>query len=237
MKYVICESCARQVRDFARGYLDPDPHADPTKGFEYAVHSLYLDSPSLTLCRATMMGHKNRFKLRIRFYDDSPDSPAFLEVKRRVNDAVRKQRVAVRKSCIQRVLAGHWPGRPDVIDYGLRSHLAIQAFCNLRTMIQAQGQVVVSYMREAYVSPHSNHVRVTFDRRLHGVAYGGDGTLRRDGVRAVPKMDGVILEVKFTNRFPEWLSQMAQCTNIVRCSCAKYVKCMAALRAPQMQLH
>ena len=77
LKYLITESTARQVRDFALGYLQPDPHADPARNCEYAVHSLYCDSRSLRLCKGTLWGQKNRYKLRIRFYDESPESPAF----------------------------------------------------------------------------------------------------------------------------------------------------------------
>ncbi len=48
-KYVINEALARPVRDFARGHLIPDEYADPKRNYEYDVHSLYLDSPSMSL--------------------------------------------------------------------------------------------------------------------------------------------------------------------------------------------
>jgi SPX domain protein involved in polyphosphate accumulation len=185
-----------------RSYLQPDPYSDPAKGFEYAVHSLYLDSPSLALCRAAMRGHKNRFKLRIRFYDESPDGVAFLEVKRRLNDVIVKQRVAVRRAAVHRVLSGHWPSRADLLDHSLRSQGAVQAFCSLRTRIHAEGQVVVSYMREAYVGPGNTNLRLTFDRRLRGTPYAGNGLLTARGAAVFPAIDGVILELKFTDKFP-----------------------------------
>ena len=52
------------------------------------ITSLYLDSSALHLYRQTVQGIKNRFKLRIRFYDDNPGNPAFLEIKRRVTDVI-----------------------------------------------------------------------------------------------------------------------------------------------------
>lgn len=236
LKYIIGESCARAVRDFALSYLEPDPHADPAKNCEYPVHSLYLDSPDLALCRSTMQGHKNRFKLRIRFYDDSPESPAFLEIKRRENDVILKQRAPVRRTSVARILNGHWPTQGDVMDASPKGLAAVEEFCRLRNLTLADGQVFVSYVREAYVTPNNNTVRLTFDRRLQGVRYEGGGSLVRTGLIVHPEIAGVILELKFTDRFPIWMRQMVRHFDLVRVSMAKYVSCVMALKMPQLQL-
>ena len=236
LKYIISESCARGVRDFALSYLEPDPHADPAKNCEYAVHSLYLDSPGLVLYHQTLLGHKNRFKLRIRFYDDSPESPAYLEIKRRQNEVIMKQRAPVRRGSVARILSGHWPAPADVMDVSQKGLAAVAQFCQLRTAIEADGKVFVSYMREAYVSPNSNSLRLTFDRRLQGVKYEGGGSLTRSGLVVYPDIPGVILEIKFTDRFPVWMREMVRHFNLERCPCAKYVYCVLALKAPQLQL-
>ena len=91
-KYIVTECRAAAVRDFIRSYLEPDPYADPEQGNSYFLSSLYLDTPDLALYRQTATGEKNRFKLRIRFYDNDPESPALLELKRRVTDTVLKDR-------------------------------------------------------------------------------------------------------------------------------------------------
>jgi hypothetical protein len=235
LKYVISEGCARAVRDFALSYLEPDEHADPSQGFEYAVHSLYLDNPSLALCRATMQGHKNRFKLRIRFYDDLPDSPVYLEVKRRLNDVILKQRCAVRRSSVARILAGHFPAPEDVLDTSPRGHAALQHFLDLKTRIYADGQVFVCYRREAYVTETNNSVRLTFDRRLHGAPYDGCGSLKYNGDRVYPEVGGVVLELKFTDRFPVWMGHLVRTFNLERRSMAKYVTCATALDVPALR--
>jgi len=236
LKYVVGESCARGVRDFALSYLVPDEHSTPENNYEYPVHSLYLDSASLTLCRATLHGLKNRFKLRIRYYDDSPDSPAFLEVKRRQNDVILKQRVAVRRGSIPRVVAGHWPVPADIIDQSPRGMSALQEFTHLRTLLMAEGQAIVSYTREAYVTANDNTVRLTLDRRLRGYRCNGQGCLARSGVPVEPDVGGVILELKFTDRFPIWMRELVRAFNLERRSVAKYVACIMSLRAPALQL-
>ena len=236
LKYLVSEATARAIRDFCLSYLEPDEHDDPADGFEYSVHSLYLDSASLALCRATLQGHKNRFKLRIRFYDDLPDSPAYLEIKRRQNDVILKQRCAVRRTAVSRVLAGHWPDPADVLDKGPRGHVALTEFCDLAGRIQADGQAFVCYKREAYVTPHNDTVRLTFDRRVFGARYTGLGSLHFNGDRAYPELPGVILELKFTDRFPVWMRQMCRAFSLERRSVAKYCYCALALRIPQLQL-
>ena len=109
LKYLIDEQCARSVRDYARCHLVPDRYAADLPNCEYDVHSLYLDSPDLALCRATRHGERNRFKLRIRFYDDRPDSPAYFEIKRRTDSVIHKRRSAVRRTAVERLLAGQQP--------------------------------------------------------------------------------------------------------------------------------
>ena len=236
LKFIIPESTARGVRDFVLSYLEPDPHADPARNCEYPVHSLYLDSPNLTLCRATLWGLKNRYKLRIRFYDEAPESPAFLEIKRRENDVIQKQRVPVRRSAAAMVLGGHWPRPEGVMDVGPRGMSALSEFARLRDMIQADGKVFVSYMREAYVTPADDSIRVTFDRRIHAVRYGGRGSLEMNGARLYPNIDGVVLEIKFTNRFPVWMRDLARSFDLYRQNMAKYVACTLVLRPPQLEL-
>jgi len=236
LKYVIPEATARGVRDFALSYLVPDPHADPARNCEYSVHSLYLDSRRLELCKATIRGLKDRYKLRIRFYDELDESPCFAEVKRRQNDVILKQRAVLRRASVPRLLAGHWPVPSDIMDASPRGMGALAQFCRLQAMIQAEGQIFVSYLREAYVTPNDDSVRLTFDRRVHGVRYTGSGRLDMTAEPVYPPISGVILEIKFTNRFPGWMRQLAGHFNLERRSMAKYVACLQAQRVPQLEL-
>ena len=57
-KYVIDEARAKQVRQFIASYLEPDAFTVGKEGMGYAVHSLYLDSPDLLTCRATITGEQ-----------------------------------------------------------------------------------------------------------------------------------------------------------------------------------
>lgn len=229
LKYIIDSACALAVRSFVRDHLEPDDHADLTEeNWAYPVHSLYIDNPRLLLYQQTVHGLKNRFKLRIRFYDGDPRAPAFLEIKRRVTDVIRKERAAITREGVECLIDGGWPG-PSYL-FGKNGNMqavsALENFRSLYTSIGAGPAVYVSYMREAYVSPNSNQVRVTFDRQLFGSRFDRSKCLfpPMDGVR--PKIGGVILELKFTDRFPSWMRDLVQTFNLQRCSMPKYIDCI-----------
>jgi hypothetical protein len=226
-KYVIEEQTARSARDFVRMYLKPDRYADPRRDNSYRVHSLYLDSPDLALCRATVHGHKNRFKLRLRFYDEDPDHPVFFEIKRRVNDVIIKARAAVRRTSILPLLAGHSPTMRDLMKPDARGLASLGRFCDLRRIVGADGHAYVSYEREAYASP-DERVRVTCDRRIRSAPYHHVFKLPAPDEWAYPPVPGVVLELKFTERFPTWMGDMVHALNLQRGPMAKYVACIGS---------
>src|SRR6185295_9548193 len=109
LKYLVPESVALRVRDFVRSYLELDEFGATLPNFSYPVHSLYLDSDDLYIYHTTINGDKNRFKLRLRYYEDRADAPVFFEIKRRVNSVIMKQRGGVRREAVDELLAGHLP--------------------------------------------------------------------------------------------------------------------------------
>ncbi len=233
-KYWVDERQARAISEFLRSYLEPDDYLIRFggTGIGYPVCSLYLDTSGLMLYEQTMQGQKNRFKLRIRFYDDNPENPAFLEIKRRETAVIKKKRAAITREGARRILLGE-PPSADFL-YGnkvtSKSLEGLFEFCSLRDRIRAGGCTYVYYHREAYVSPNSSQARVTFDRQLEGGVYelGSDLLIPKESAR--PKMEGVVLELKFTDRFPNWMETLCGLFDLERTSIPKYVKCVDALR-------
>jgi hypothetical protein len=83
--------------------------------------------------------------------------------------------------------------------------------------------IQVRYIRRAYEGDSANRVRVTFDRRLcHCIRRCPTVSLNGGGWSRHQARD-VILEIKFTGRYPAWLSQMARCFNLRQQSVSKYV--------------
>ena len=127
-KFVVTEPTAEAVRRFVSSYLVPDEHMAGAGPDGYRVCSLYLDTPHLSLYHQSRQGVKNRYKLRIRFYDDDADGPAFLEIKKRTTETVHKLRAVVPKPAAAQLLRGGRPSSTDLLSNGDASHRASQSF-------------------------------------------------------------------------------------------------------------
>ncbi|MCC6233661.1 MAG: polyphosphate polymerase domain-containing protein [Verrucomicrobiales bacterium] len=222
LKYQISEAVAVAIRDFISSYLEVDEFGATRPNFSYPVHSLYLDSPGLATYRHTINGNKNRYKLRIRFYENRPGAPVYFEIKRRMNNAILKQRGAVKREAVDRVLAGQLPEPHEMASPDPRHLAGIQRFVQLLTELHARPVAHVAYQREAWMSPRDNSVRVTMDR---DVLLEPDPTSRLLAEMTHPVRvfdDRVILELKFTGRFPDWWQELVRVFGLCQGSAAKY---------------
>lgn len=222
LKYQISDEVALAVRDFVSSYLEIDEFGATRPNLSYPVHSLYLDSEGLATYRHTINGNKNRFKLRIRFYENRPNAPVYCEIKRRMNDAILKQRGAVRREAVDAVLAGQLPGPAEMASTDPRHLAGIQRFISLMSELQARPIAHIAYQREAWMSPRDNSVRVTMDRE---VLFEPDPTTRLQAEMADPIVVFgrlVVLELKFTGRFPDWWRELVRVFDLRQGSAAKY---------------
>jgi hypothetical protein len=225
-KYIVTESQARQIYEFVRCYLEPDQYTPHGYTEGYPVHSLYLDSPDLRTCTATLEGHKNRFKLRVRFYDEDPDKPVFFEIKRRDGLVILKQRALVWRRDATDLLFGGPPRMECLARQDMTNWQALYEFCRLRDLLNARPMAFTSYMRAGYEQIGDNSVRVTFDRRIRAGKFQGE--LNALNVHEWPMLNvpGVVLELKFTDRFPNWMHELTQLFELRRGSMPKYVECV-----------
>jgi len=233
-KYLLKEQTAREVARCVLRHLEPDEYTRGRQGLGYMIYSLYLDSPDYRLCRATLCGEKNRFKLRLRIYDQDPSSPVFFEIKRRDNLAILKQRASLRRDCVAKILSGHPPRREYLWKKDdQKSFQSLVNFCELRDAIDARPAAYTAYYREGYELPDDNIYRVTFDRQLRAGTYTGSLDVRDWKVWPQPYVDGVVLELKFTDRFPLWMNELVQEFDLYRTSMPKYVECLKQVRRDQ----
>jgi hypothetical protein len=228
-KYIITEEVALQIRDFVGSYLELDENGVGKPNFSYPVHSLYLDSDDLKLYWKTINGEKNRFKLRLRFYNNHPDAPVFFEIKRRMNNCIMKQRGGVRRDAVDRILGGQMPSPGDLISKEPKHELALLRFVELMQDVQARPKAHIAYYREAYVPHDDNSARLTMDREVRAAA---ELTARLTTDMDQPVLvwgRDVVLELKFTNRFPDWFGQLVRIFSLRQCGAAKYVDGVALL--------
>ncbi len=228
-KYLIDERKASRVREFVRSHLEPDEYGFDKPDGSYPIHSLYLDSDTLQTYWDTINGNQNRFKLRLRYYDDDANSPVFFEIKRRVNDAILKQRGGVRRSAVPQLLSGHLPEPEHLLSAQAKQMVALQRFSQLMLSLNAGPKAHVAYRREAWVSSHDNSVRVTMDRDVRVAPEFSSSLLTSLEHEVRPFGEQVILELKFTGRFPNWFQVLVESFALSRGSAAKYADGVALM--------
>jgi hypothetical protein len=221
-KYYLSEAKAAAVEKFIMPYIHPDRYCKLQPSGSYPIVSLYLDSPDMKLCRESITGKQNRFKLRIRGYSDDPGYPKFFEIKRRLNTIIVKDRHRVSHRDVPKLLCGG----PLPLQYYSTEQEALKQFLYYRNYIDARPLVLVRYNRRAFEDDSDTRVRVTFDRQLsYKITNQPEVVLGGSGWQIVP-INGVILEIKFTSKFPAWLTRMVKCLEIQQQSFSKYVHCV-----------
>lgn len=237
LKYLIPKEVIPEIRGFVSSYLELDDFCRAWPDNAYPIYSLYLDSPDLKTYTASVNGVKNRFKLRVRYYDALPsdgsgaptpagatesDGPVFLEIKGRVDNCILKQRCPVKRTAVPLILSGHFPDLDHLPSREARHLGALQQFSYLVQQIDARPRAYNRYRREAWVSPMDNSVRVTMDREVQ-IRPCFDSKLPTTGHLGRDVFDGrVVLELKFTARFPTWLRALVEHFGLMQTSASKY---------------
>lgn len=226
LKYIVTEAQAQSMAEFVRAHLAPDRYTQTcaNQSIGYQVCSLYLDSRDRACYSQTQQGEKNRFKLRMRFYDEAPTSPVFLEIKRRVTQVVQKKRAAISRDAAERLLRGASPEMSMLLKNSPAERDGLLDFCRLRDQIGAVSQVFVDYYRKAYESHRGNEFRITFDRQVSGSAFQAGRGLRLPAERTITKIQGVVFEMKFINQPAEWMLNLARQFQLQAISVPKYVE-------------
>jgi hypothetical protein len=197
-----------------------DAYAKREPSHRYTITSLYLDTPTHELFRATELGAFRRYKLRIRRYGLPATGPVFFEVKHRIGDVIRKVRTMVDPSeWDERVALAMVPPNSDE-EADFRARVAAK---------RAQPTMLVRYEREAWKGDIERYVRVTFDTHLQWLPTSswaltdpqafesGDAPTCLNEDRSL-----TLLEVKFERDIPRWLTSVVRELGLQRVGYSKY---------------
>jgi hypothetical protein len=186
LKFLLEEEAALRVEVWARRHLAPDPHAEPSLGGAYTIHSLYLDTPGFDVFRRADADLRHKYRVRRYGRGDA----LYLERKTRWGDRVSKQRVAVDDDWLPLLPSdAPAPGWPGAWFQGEVQARRLRPVCR------------ISYRRTAFVGDDCGPVRLTLDRHAHCVPQAlwrvdalGDG---------LPLLPGrVVLELKYRDALP-----------------------------------
>ena len=220
LKYLISEATAVAISECIKPHMPLDRYSKLQPDGFYPIVSLYLDSQDLRLCGDSLTGEKNRFKLRIRSYSDDTQYPTFFEIKRRINTTILKSRAPARHQDVEPLLRGLSLPSQDF----RTNREALDQFQFYSSAIMARPAILIRYLRKAYEAETENRVRITFDRELcYKISTEPKVMLSGDGWRHnYLTLKGVILEIKFTSRFPLWLTRLVSTFNLKARSISKY---------------
>jgi hypothetical protein len=215
IKYLVADSVAAGVENWIRPRMALDEHSAARADGYYPIVSLYLDSPDLKLYRQSAEGVAVRFKLRVRAYSDEAEAPRFLEIKQRSYAIVTKRRARTTIDGLEQLLQGSGPG-------GDANDRETRGFQLHRAGVGANPVALVRYSRKAYEARGSHRLRITFDREV-GYAPWSRPSVVVDGPRwqRLP-LGRVVLEIKFTGRYPVWLETLVRRFDLVSRSVSKY---------------
>ena len=215
-KYLISRQAAELLKRRLPHFMQRDSHAGPSG--TYTIRSLYFDDPDFTAFREKVDGVDNRTKYRIRCYDYS--AKLFrLEKKEKKGHLTRKTGQTIRTAdvlSLQKTPASRCPKTPE----GLTEEL--------RLLCAARGtrpMVLVDYDRTPFVCANGN-TRITLDENLRTDPYCRDIFGPVNAMIPVMEPDQVILEVKFDDFLPGYLSDCLADIPKVPMAISKFALCL-----------
>lgn len=225
-KYLVPTEQLALLRSLMHPFIMPDKFASRMPGFEYTVRSVYYDTPNFKFYDEKIDGLKTRKKIRIRGYNQQQeDSKVFLEVKRKNDAIVRKNRFLVPFKDVNCILydkeffkSQQFEGNRDLFD--------LNCFLYNVHRFSLAPAVIVTYDREAYQSKFDPSLRITFDKNLRSKVYPRIEELFTDK-QLEPVMTGYfVLEIKFSGGYPGWVRSIIRKLNLTRTSVSKYTICL-----------
>ena len=183
----------------------------------YYVNSVYLDNRSFHFYQEKLNGLKNRKKYRFRYYGDlnrGQPKPLFLEIKRKIDAVVTKDRCALNCWPPQKVTFSGWKRvlkeNVNILNEFYRDYL------NLKM----EPCLFVRYKRKPYFSKFNKNFRITFDYDLQAARI---ETLVSRNLYFRNILNNIaVMEVKFNGNVPAWFSDILKANNLKRMSFSKY---------------
>lgn len=211
LKFPVSDAELEIIRYRIKPLMQADFHQ---KEGVYTVRSLYFDDLYDSCLRENANGEDTRRKFRIRIYNGN-DEVIKLEKKIKLRGMTKKLDTEIsKKDCII-YMAGELPRL-----HAENSDLEKELYAESR-MKGMHPVCIVEYERTAYVERKGN-VRITFDRNISG-SERTEAFLDKEisGVPLLPKGQHV-LEVKYDELLPEYISEVLNLGILHRTSFSKY---------------
>ncbi len=200
-----------QAEEFLRRAM---PHLQPDMYPEYDLHNIYYDTPDNALIIHCLGHPQYKEKLRLRTYGEPDDKkPCFLEIKKKFKETGVKRRIAVG----EREAAAYFRyGKALKDDSQIASEITYLAESR-----KLEEKMFIAYHRKAFSGIEEADLRITFDTdicyRLNHLS------LHKTGEETmITSEDEVLMEIKVSDRYPLWLTQILSDMKLYRRNFSKY---------------
>lgn len=213
-KYLISLKDKTLVRHRLQSLMKLDPHA---KDGGYLIRSLYFDDYWNSAYEDKMAGVLHRKKYRIRIYNFSANVIK-LERKRKYGAQIYKEDAPLTQDEFYKILEGDY-------SFLLKSpHPLCQEFYVECITNQLRPRTIVDYEREPWIMDEGT-VRVTFDENVRAAIGGFDIFDPHLPTLDVLEEGKLVMEVKFTEFYPEVIKQIIPSDATEYSAVSKYVLC------------
>lgn len=184
---------------------------------EYHIRSLYFDDVHNSALYQKQAGILSREKFRIRIYNLS-DNVIKLEKKSRIGQFINKESAILSRVEYDKIIAKD-------INFLRQSHnrLLNEFYFHIKAK-KLQPDVIVDYVREAYISNISN-MRITFDKKLRTGLYNTDIFDKQAPTIDVIEKPLHVLEIKYDRFLPDHIRNILQLSSNQRYAISKFVIC------------
>lgn len=222
IKFLLDMNQYHELMETISEYMNPDKYC--IGGKEYGIYNIYYDTSDDFLIRESLSKPYYKEKIRLRSYYSpaEPDSPVFLEIKKKIGGIVTKRRVSMTLAESDEYFATR--RKPTIKKYITgQVFTELDAFLNHYPIIPKQ---YISYQREAFFGKDNKDFRLTFDRKITERRY--DLQLSNESYgNYIIGADQRLMEVKVGDSMPAWLVQKLSELGIYKTSFSKYGRAYA----------
>lgn len=210
LKYFFLPELIQDMRDYIRPYTELDPFSAEIENHSYTVRSIYFDTDSFDFYYEKMDGLKIRKKIRVRAYNEFDcDKPAFLEIKRRYNKQIIKERAKIPLTRMEEIHE-RLENPLDIDTKWINNKNTIDKYLYNIKKLHLRPTALITYEREAYIGSLNNHERVTFDKNIRCFLFPEINELFREDDLKIVTNDRFVLELKFENFMPKWMIHLVR---------------------------
>lgn len=197
-KYIVTEKQKRQLIDMISEYVELDPFCKNES--TYKIQNIYYDTLTNELISQSIRKPRYKQKLRARKYVGT--DYCYLEIKKKSEGVVGKRRLKVSMNELDDfVLRRIKPIRESFID----NHV-IGEIDYLLSLYELVPSTYISYDRLGFFCKQDHELRITFDNNIH--AKRNNFEWDKEDYETTLLEDGkYILEIKYIQNFPLWLTR------------------------------